>query len=148
MDYKIEMKSVEEVTVASLRYKGKYSDVGDYIKSIYKVIKGKASGTPFNLYYDGEYNENADIEVCVPIRKTIETSNVVIKKLPAMKGISTIHYGKYNELNKAYKALFDYATENNISCLIPVRETYLKGPGMIFKGNPNKYVTEIIMPIE
>lgn len=148
MDYKIEMRSVEEIMVASLRYKGKYSDVGNYIKAIYKVIKGKSIGKPFNLYYDGEYNENADIEVCVPIKKTMESSDITIKKLPAMKGISTIHYGKYTELNKAYKALYDYANENNINCGTPVRETYLKGPGMIFKGNPNKYVTEIIMPIK
>ncbi|NLI92146.1 MAG: MerR family transcriptional regulator, partial [Peptococcaceae bacterium] len=27
-------------------------------------------------------------------------------------------------------------------------EIYLKGPGMIFKGNPNKYLTEIVIPIE
>ena len=26
---------------------------------------------------------------------------------------------------------------------MPTREVYLKGPGMIFKGNPNKYLTEI-----
>ena len=25
----------------------------------------------------------------------------------------------------------------------PTREVYLKGPGMIFRGNPAKYLTEI-----
>ncbi|MGL5086701.1 MAG: GyrI-like domain-containing protein, partial [Clostridium sp.] len=141
-------KSILEVTVASLRYQGKYSDVGEYIKSIYKVVKGKASGTPFNIYYDGEYKEIADIEVCVPIKKHIENSSVVIKKLPGITGISTIHYGEYNELKNAYKALYDYANKNNISCKYPSREIYLKGPGMIFKGNPSKYITEIIIPVE
>ena len=29
----------------------------------------------------------------------------------------------------------------------PSREIYLKGPGMFFKGNPHKYVTEIQLPI-
>ena len=25
----------------------------------------------------------------------------------------------------------------------PIREIYIKGPGMIFRGNPKKYITEI-----
>ena len=29
-----------------------------------------------------------------------------------------------------------------------VREVYLKGPGMIFKGNPKNYLTEIQLPVE
>jgi len=28
------------------------------------------------------------------------------------------------------------------------REIYHKGPGMVFKGNPNKYVTEIVISFE
>jgi len=27
-------------------------------------------------------------------------------------------------------------------------EVYLKGPGMIFRGNPRKYLTEIQVPVE
>ena len=27
--------------------------------------------------------------------------------------------------------------------LLPSREVYIKGPGMIFRGNPKKYLTEI-----
>ena len=30
---------------------------------------------------------------------------------------------------------------------LPTREVYIKGPGMIFKGNPKKYLTEIQIPI-
>lgn len=29
----------------------------------------------------------------------------------------------------------------------PCREVYVKGPGMIFKGNPRNYLTEIQMPL-
>ena len=148
MNYKIEVKDIKSVTVASMRYKGKYSDVGKYIGKIYKGIKGKANGAPFNCYYDGEYREEADIEVCVPISKAIEHSEITVKQLPGIKALCTTHIGPYENLNLAYKALFDYAEEHNIKCTIPAREMYLKGPGMIFKGNPNKYETEIIIPLE
>jgi DNA-binding transcriptional MerR regulator len=148
MNYKIGVKTIEPVIVASIRYKGKYSDVGKYISKIYKVLKGNANGSPFNCYYDGEYREEADIEVCVPTSKLIKHPDITVKQLPKVKVLCTTHIGTYENLNVAYKAIFDYAQENNIKCMIPSREIYIKGPGMIFKGNPNKYVTEIIIPIE
>jgi effector-binding domain-containing protein len=30
----------------------------------------------------------------------------------------------------------------------PCREVYLKGPGLILKGNPANYLTEIQQPVE
>ena len=30
----------------------------------------------------------------------------------------------------------------------PIREIYIKGLGMIFRGNPKKYITEIQFPFE
>ena len=35
------------------------------------------------------------------------------------------------------------AKEHDYGVILPSREIYLKGPGMIFRGNPKKYVTEI-----
>lgn len=148
MEYKIGVKTIEPVTVGSIRYKGKYSDVGKYIGKIYKALKGNAKGSPFNCYYDGEYKEEAYIEVCVPTSKSIKHPDITVKELPQIKALCTTHIGTYDSLNVAYKALFDYAEENNIKYTIPSREIYVKGPGMIFKGNPNKYVTEIIIPIQ
>jgi DNA-binding transcriptional MerR regulator len=148
VDYKIEVKDIPTVRVAAIRYKGKYIDCGKYIGKIYKVIKGDVKGAPFNCYYDGEYKEEADIEACVPTSKQVSDSVVTIKELPAIRGISTIHTGTYESINRAYKAIFDYAQKTNINCLTPCREVYIKGPGMIFKGNPSNYITEVIIPIE
>lgn len=149
MNYQIEIKEFEPVTVASIRYKGRYSDVGKYIGTIYKAVKGRAAGAPFNCYYDAEYVEEADVEICVPTKGLIESQQgVTAKKLPKIKAICATHTGSYETLNLAYKALLDYASEHNIECKTPSREIYIKGPGMVFKGNPNKYVTEIVMPFE
>jgi len=145
--YEIEIKEIPSITVASVRFKGKYSDVGKHIGKIYQVVKDKASGSPFNLYYDKEYQENADIELCVPIKKSISGSDdISVKILPAMKAITTVHTGDYQKLNEAYKAVLDFAKEKGLELMTPSREVYEKGPGMIFKGNPEKYVTEIMVP--
>lgn len=149
MNYKIEVREIAPVTVASIRYKGKYSDTGLYIGKIFKAVKGGGAGAPFSCYYDAEHKEgDADIELCVPTTKSISDSSVSAKKLSAIKAICTTHAGSYDTLNSAYKALLDYANEHSISCLTPSREVYVKGPGMVFKGNPNNYITEIIIPFE
>lgn len=146
--YNIEVKDIPTTKVACIRYKGKYSDVGTYIERIYKAIKGDAAGPPFTCYYDGEYKENADIELCIPISKPVYDSDITIKELPPIRAISTIHTGTYENINMAYKAIFGYTHEKNIHWITPSREIYIKGPGMIFKGNPNHYITEIMIPIE
>ena len=44
--------------------------------------------------------------------------------------------------------MIDYAKENNIEIDVPSRLIYHKGPGRIFKGNPENYITEVIIPIK
>ncbi|MBZ9689613.1 MerR family transcriptional regulator [Clostridium estertheticum] len=148
VNYIIQVKDIPAIKVAAIRYKGKYSDCGKHMGRIYKAIKGDAKGEPFNCYYDGEYKEEADIETCVPISKQVYDSVVTIVELPQIRAVSTIHNGTYESINMAYKAIFDYAKGKNISCLTPSREIYIKGPGMIFKGNSKNYITEVIIPIE
>lgn len=49
----------------------------------------------------------------------------------------------YTELGKSYERLFAYLHEKGLKAQLPSREVYLKGPGMLFRGNPRKYLTEI-----
>ena len=149
MNYQIEEKEIAPITVAAIRYRGKYDDVGKHIGKLYKAVKDNASGAPMQCYYNVEYTEeDADIELCIPTKKMISHPNIEAKKLPAVKAICTTHVGRYNQLNLAYKALIDYASEHQIQYVTPSREIYVKGPGMIFKGNEDSYITEIVMPYE
>lgn len=147
MDYIIKVENLEEMQIAGIRFKGSYSETGKYIGLIFKEIKGRAAGAPFSLYYDDEYKEIADIEVCVPTNGLIATKDAKARTLPAVKVISTTHIGKYSTLHHAYKALHDYATANGLKTFTPYREVYIKGPRMIFKRNPDKFVTEVILPV-
>lgn len=148
MEYEIKIKEIPSIRVACIRYQGKYNEVGKYIGKLYKAIKGKQIGEPFNLYYDTEYKEIADIELCVPIKETAIIQEVEVKTLPKIKAASTIHIGSYETLNHAYKAILDYANDKQLEYVVPSREIYYRGPGMIFKGNVEKYKTEILLPIQ
>ncbi|TGA96270.1 MerR family transcriptional regulator [Sporolactobacillus shoreae] len=146
-DYQIVIRTIEPMTVASMRYQGSYSDIGDYICRIYDVLKDNVKGQPICCYYDPDYSEIADIEVCVPIIRPVSARDLVIRELPAIKAICTTHKGPYEHLNQAYKAMIDYAIRENLLCGIPSRTVFLKGPGRIFTGNPNHFITEVMIPI-
>lgn len=147
-DYQIDVVEIEELEVASIRFKGKYSELDKYVPILYQAVKNNGIGKHFNCYYDEEYTETADIELCIPIRKKVNDLRITCHSLPRIQALRTIHYGSYETLNIAYQALFRYVNEEHLQCLIPSREIYRKSPGMIFKGNPNNYVTEILLPIE
>lgn len=148
MEYNFEVKTKEEVSVISVRFKGAYSDIGKYVGRLFEAAKNKACGPMFNLYYENEHKEVADIEVCLPVKEKVTGEGIEYKTLPKFKALITTHTGSYETISQAYKALLDYAHKNNIELTVPTREIYIKGPGMMFKGNPDKYVTEIAIPIE
>lgn len=148
MEYGFEVKTIQEVSVISVRYKGAYSDVGKYIGTLFRAAKDKVCGPSFNLYYDNDCREEADIEICLPVSGVVSAEGVTYKTLPAVKALTTTHIGSYETISQAYKAALDYAHVNNMNLTIPTREVYIKGPGMMFKGNPDKYETEIVLPVE
>ena len=59
--------------------------------------------------------------------------------------MTLLHRGPYDQLGRSYEILLDYIKQRGYEIQVPSREVYLKGPGLIFKGNPNKYLTEIQM---
>lgn len=148
-EQKIEVVTLPRMKVASVRFKGQYQDVGIYLGKIFKVIGMKGISQPFSMYYDAEYTEeNADIEVCVEVKGDVNKGDVNTRVLEASKCVSLVHVGPYDTLSSSYKALADYMNENKLEGITPSREQYIKGPGMLFKGNPNKYETKIMIPIK
>lgn len=146
--YAIAIEEIEPIMVASIRIRDAYSKLGEYIPALYKEVSEKANGKLMNCYYDEGYVEIADIEICLPIKEKIISKNVFCQTLPRVKAVCTTHCGSFETLHNAYKVLFQYVNANNIKVLAPFREIYIKGPGMIFKGNPDKYITQIILPFE
>ena len=147
--FDVEEKTVNEQLVAGIRYKGKYGDCGKYFGQLGRKMGWLMCGKPFNLYYDECYvEEDADIESCCPIRKAKKVEGIEVRTLPGGKCISLIHKGPYDQLGRSYEKITAYAKEKGIETDQPIREIYIKGPGMLFKGNPNKYITEIQMMVK
>ncbi len=147
--FEVEEKDLDTLLVAGMRYKGKYDDCGEMFKKISKKMGRYIHGKPFNLYYDSEYKEeDADIETCMPVRKGKNVNGITVRELSGGRAVSLIHKGPYENLNRSYKKIMDYIKEKGYTPKLPSREIYVKGPGMIFKGKPENYLTEIQILIE
>lgn len=148
-NFEVEEKKLLPMLIAAVRMKGKYSDCGRGFSRIGKSLGRFICGKPFCLHYDDEYREDdAKFEACMPIRKSREVEGISTRQLPGGRCISLLHKGPYEQLGRSYEKILQYAKEKGLELDIPSREVYLKGPGMIFKGNPRKYLTEIQIVIK
>ncbi|SRR6266511_2750476 len=143
-NFAVEEKKVEPILVAGFRMKGKYSDCSAGFSRLGKAVGRYICGKPLCLYYDGEYrDEDADFEPCFPIRKEVTAAGVSIRTLAGGRCLTLIHRGPYDQLGRSYARILQAVLEGKQKIALPTREVYVKGPGMIFKGNPKNYLTEI-----
>ncbi len=148
-EFEVEEKEIKTILIAGFRMKGKYSDAGKGFKLLGKKFGRVINGKPLTLFYDAEYKEtDADFETCFPIRKGTSEEDISVRELKGGKCVSLIHKGPYEELSGSYKKIFAYINEKGYKTVLPSREIYLKGPGMILRGNPNNYLTEIQILLE
>jgi DNA-binding transcriptional MerR regulator len=148
MPYKTdtEIEEIPEMLICAIRFRGKYHEVGAKFAILFKSAGRWAAGKPFSLYYDGEYKEeNADIEACLEVKKEIKKPGISCRRFAGGKALSLLHYGPYEELGRSYQRLYEACRQKGLEVLPPIREQYLKGPGMIFRGNPKRYITKLML---
>ncbi len=146
--FEVQEKTLDTMLIAGVRMQGKYSDCGKGFAQIGKSFGRFICGKPLCLYYDDEYRpDDATFEACMPIRKAKDVPGVSVRQLPPIQCVSLLHKGPYEELGRSYAKILEYAKSKGYEIVLPTREVYLKGPGMILKGNPKNYLTEIQLPI-
>ncbi len=144
----VQERTTEPILIAGLRMKGKYHECGDGFSKIAKEVGRYICGKPMLLCYDDEYREeDADFEPCFPIRKEVSVSGLDVRRLPNCRCVTLVHQGPYDTLNRSYSVALGHARQQGYELAVPSREVYLRGPGMLWKGNPKKYLTEIQLPI-
>lgn len=147
--YEVVEKEIPAMKIAGVRMRGKYSECGRGFATIGRKFGRWICGKPMLLHYDAEFKEeDADFEACMPVRGGESTEEIEVRELPAVRAVSLLHLGPYEELGPAYAKAFEGARGRGLAVACPTREVYLKGPGMIFRGNPKKYLTEIQLVID
>jgi effector-binding domain-containing protein len=147
--FQIEEKITDPILIAGIRKKGQYSDCGEAFAQLGKRFGRSINGKPLLLHYDAEFREHdADFEACMPIRSGNRVDGISVRELPGGRCVSLLHQGPYDQLGRSYAKLMEYTREKGYDVELPTREIYHKGPGMIFRGNPKNYLTEIQMLIK
>lgn len=148
-EFAVEEKTLTPMLIAGVRMKGCYGDCGKGFAKIGRSMGRYIAGKAMLLHYDCEYKENdADFEACMPVKQGKQVDGVSVRELPGGRCVSLIHKGPYDQMGPSYAKILDYIKQKGYRVVSPTREIYIKGPGMIFKGNPKNYLTEIQMLIE
>ena len=146
--FKIEEKFLPTVKMAGIRIKGSYPEIGKIFSKLGRSVGGSLAGKPFGLFYDTEYKESdADFEGCFQVKKEKGKEGISFRELAGGRAVTLVHQGPYDNIGRSYAKVHSYVNERGYTVVTPSREIYVNGPGMIFKGNPNNYLTEIQMLI-
>jgi DNA-binding transcriptional MerR regulator/effector-binding domain-containing protein len=147
-NFDVQEKTLDPLLIGGVRMKGAYSDCGEGFSRIGRKLGRYICGKPFLLHYDTEYKEeDADFEACFPITREKTVEGVSIRRLDGGRCLSLLHKGPYDDLGRSYERILQYMKDKGYRPVMPTREVYIKGPGLIFKGNPKNYLTEIQIPI-
>jgi DNA-binding transcriptional MerR regulator len=149
-------QQISSFLIAAIRVRGSFDQVGDIYKRLGRAIGFGLSGSPGMLVYDEEYRPgDSDFEPYFPIkdlkeakREKIIAQGISVREIAGGRALTLIHCGPYDKVSPTYAKLFQAARTRNLNVRLPTREVYIKGPGMIFKGNPENYVTEVQMLVE
>jgi DNA-binding transcriptional MerR regulator/effector-binding domain-containing protein len=145
----VEEKDLAPMLIAGIRMTAPYKECGKGFARIGRRMGRFICGPPLLLHYDTEYQEDAaDFEACFPIGPTKPAEGIDIRELPGATCASLLHQGPYDEMGTSYATVLKHVKQRGYTIAPPTREVYLKGPGMIFKGNPRSYITEIQIPIQ
>jgi DNA-binding transcriptional MerR regulator/effector-binding domain-containing protein len=147
--FEVHEKTIDAMIVAGSRFKGKYADVGPAFGTIARKVGRHVAGPAMSLYYDAEFKEDgADIEACFPVKRVVRVEGLDVRELAGGRCLSLMYQGPYEEISRGYAKLFEFVNAKGLKTKLPSREIYVKGPGMIFRGNPKKYLTELQVLLE
>jgi DNA-binding transcriptional MerR regulator len=137
---------VSPLRIAGVRMRGKYSQCGEGFARIGRRFGRHIAGKPMMLHHEAEYrDEDADYEACMPVRAGEAADGITVRELPGGRCVTLMHKGPYDDMGRSYAKILGYIRQKGYEVVLPTREVYLKGPGMIFRGNPRNYLTEIQM---
>jgi DNA-binding transcriptional MerR regulator len=148
----IETAEIEELLVARRGYRGRYSEIGASIGSLYREFGAWAGGPCFALYRELEYSEDAEIEVCLPLRVDAQeaarrATGGSVGALPGCRALCLVHRGPYETIGDSYRRIFGFVAAKALRVVAPIREVYCRGPGAILPRSPKSYRTRLILPL-
>lgn len=145
----VEERMIPDMLIAGHRMVGQYQEIGRGFALLGRYAGRVAIGKPMCLHFDGEYRDkDANFEAIIEVKQEVSQPEIECRALEGGQAFCVLHRGPYHRMSEAYRKLFDALKREGVTVKPPTREVYRKGPGMILKGNPEKYLTEVQFLIE
>lgn len=155
MKYQAVIKDIPAYTVFAAKYTiPNYAALNQIMpelgEKVAKVNPGMKCTEPdycFNVYLDGEYRDHdINVEICQAVTKKGEDGDgFIFKEIPAVKVVSVLHKGAYDNLGNAYAYAIQWVEQNGYEIVDNVRESYIDG--IWNKENTDDWLTEIQVPV-
>jgi len=150
----IEIKDIDAQKALIIKAEVETSQIGPKMGELYGKLfeyTGKnniqMTGAPFAVYYSFDPTGKTAFEVACPVAsKTESKEGVEFKEYPAMKAVTLLYKGAYENMMPAYEKLQGYIAANNLKSTGIVWEVYLTNPEELKDQNNNQ--TVIYFPIE
>ncbi|MBN2610246.1 MAG: GyrI-like domain-containing protein [Bacteroidales bacterium] len=151
---KIEVKNIAVQKTLVIKAEVPTSQVGPKMGELYGKLfaymgqkQVSPSGPPFAVYYSFDPEGNTVFEAGVPVASSIETDGEVkYKEFEAMKVVSTMYVGPYENMMPVYETMQKYVKDYNLKDNGTSWEIYLTDPNA--EKDPQKYQTIIWFPVK
>lgn len=147
----VEAKEFKPVWVMSKRGAIEISQIGTMIGSVFEEIFKNGMqpcGPVMTFYMDEEFHqENANVEVCVPISPCDGMESVEgVKFLEIGLCAACTYAGAYSKIGMAYAAVLKWIEENQYTVSYAPFDVYMNSPRDV--KTPEELVTQIWFPIK
>jgi effector-binding domain-containing protein len=128
MEYDVRVEQVNSQPLLVVRRKASSQElakvVPDACGTVWKVIQSQkipGAGRHIALYLDNQINLEVGVELDTPIPGVGE---VIESAIPSGTVVTTVHFGPYNRLHEAHRAILDWCANNNYILAGPSWEIY------------------------
>ncbi len=152
MDYDVTIREVDSEQLASVRGVYRISELAGVMEREFGRIMGaltaegvQPSGGAVTLYHSWT-EDTVDAEIGFTVQGVFfPRDGVKPSRIPGGKVAFTVHVGRYDQIERAYRAIQAYAEANSLQLADMMWERYLTDPAA--EPDLSKHVTEVYWPL-
>lgn len=114
-DLEITYKEIEKELTGYINFRGEVKDIPSKIEEIYQYYKDFLLSPPIAIIDYGVYSEGGkDIDLCFPIKESIELDNINTRYLEDVEVLSKMHNGSLESIDESFQQLSSYFKNHGI----------------------------------
>jgi effector-binding domain-containing protein len=149
----IEIKDIPVQQALVIKAEVPSKDIGPKMGEMYGKLYGyigknniQPSGVPFAVYYAFDPQGNTTFEAGLPVStKLTDAEGITYKEYPAMRVVTTLYTGAYENMMPVYTQLYEYIGKNNLKATGISWEVYLTDPGQVASPKDNKTMIYLLI---